>query len=216
MALDTYVNLKMEIAGWLDRDDLSDYIDTFIDLAEARHAREIRVREMLTRETLAISTDDRYVALPADFLDLKYLRVQTPATTVGRRYFPDLDQCTIDRLTQMSVNEANRPSAYSVHEEIEFNCPADQDYTGEIFYYVQFDALSDSVASNDLLTKAPDAYLYGALAASAPFLMNDERVQLWESLYASARDGLNSAAIQNRHGGPLVAKLPPGIARVPR
>ena len=49
MALDSYTNLKAEIADWLDRDDLTARIDTFIDLTEAKLAREIRVRAMLRR-----------------------------------------------------------------------------------------------------------------------------------------------------------------------
>ena len=53
MALDSYTNLKAEIADWLDRDDLTARIDTFIDLTEAKLAREIRVRAMLRRADAA-------------------------------------------------------------------------------------------------------------------------------------------------------------------
>ena len=42
MALDTYDNLKTEIASFLNRDDLTAQIDTFIDLAETRQARTLR------------------------------------------------------------------------------------------------------------------------------------------------------------------------------
>ena len=35
MALDTYANLKLALADELDRDDVSDKLDDFIDLAEA-------------------------------------------------------------------------------------------------------------------------------------------------------------------------------------
>ena len=51
MALDTYANLKTEIANYLNRTDLTSYLDTFIDLAEARHARDLRVREMESVDT---------------------------------------------------------------------------------------------------------------------------------------------------------------------
>ena len=37
-------------------------------------------------------------------------------------------------------------------------------------------ALSDSNASNNILTNYPELYLYGALAESAPFIMQDERL----------------------------------------
>ena len=45
MALDTYTNLKTEIASYLNRDDLTSNIDTFIDLAESRHAKDLLLRE---------------------------------------------------------------------------------------------------------------------------------------------------------------------------
>ena len=49
MALDTYSNLKTEIASYLNRDDLTTNIDTFIDLAESRHAKDLRLREMAVK-----------------------------------------------------------------------------------------------------------------------------------------------------------------------
>lgn len=209
MSLDTYANLKLEIADWLDRSDLTDQIDTFIDLAEARHKREIRFREILTRATLSISDGDRYVSLPADFLDIKFLRILIPdAGTAGRRYYPDLEQKSIADLTDLSVNDERRPMAYSIHAQIEFDSEADQDYTGEIFYYIEMTALSDGNTSNELLAKAPDCYLYGALAATSPFLMNDERLVVWENLYRQARDSLNESEIQNRHAGPMISRVP--------
>ncbi len=78
---------------------------------------------------------------------------------------------------------------------------------GELFYYAKLTPLDGTNTTNSLLTDAPDAYLYGALAASAPFLLNDERVQLWESLYTDVRDTLNGAEIESRHPGPLVSKV---------
>ena len=214
MSLDSYSALKVEIASWLDRDDLTGYVDTFIDIAESRHKREIRIRDMLSRSALAITDGDRYIDLPSDFLDIKYLRILIPDVNSGRRYFPDLDQLSIHELTNISINEACRPVAYSIHEQIELNSEADQDYDGELFYYVELTPLSDANTSNSLLVKAPDAYLYGALWASAPFLMNDERVQLWESLYTEVRDTLNRSEIENKMAGPLVSRVP-GV-RVPR
>ena len=51
--------------------------------------------------------------------------------------------------------------------------------TLQINYYKSLTALSDSNASNDILTNYPELYLYGALAESAPFIMQDERINTW-------------------------------------
>ena len=83
MALDTYDNLKSEIASFLNRDDLTANIDTFIDLAETRHARDLRIREME-----AVSTSITTVAgtqsydLPTGYLELRYAMLQTSPYTM--------------------------------------------------------------------------------------------------------------------------------------
>jgi len=205
--LDSYSGLKTEIATWLDRDDLATEIDTFIDLAEVRHARDIRLRDTLTRADLTISDGDRYVDLPADFLDIKSLRLLIPNVSYGVRYYPNFHQVNIDQITEASRNEAHTPTMFAIHDQIEFDFEADQDYTAEIFYYTTVTPLSDANTSNEILVKAPDAYLYGALAATAPFLMNDERVAVWEGLYNSAVQRILADEIQNRKAGPLITRV---------
>jgi hypothetical protein len=197
MSLDTYSNLKATIANFLDRDDLTAYVDDFIDLAEARHKREIIVREMISRSQASLS--GRYMALPTRFVKMKTLRLLTTPVTV---------------LTELNLHEMNRerdettgkPLFFTVHEEVEFDVTPDSAYTAEMIYYASFSPLSDSNTSNALLVRAPDAYLYGALVASAPFLASDERLQVWETLYGTARDGLLLSDRQSRYGTPLFSR----------
>lgn len=208
MALDTYANLKQSIIDHLNRDDLTGYVDDFIDIAEGRHQRDIRIREMLVRADLPITDGDRYIDLPSDFLDLKQLRLQSTVTTSGRRYYPHFDQLSETELTHNSTNTPSTPRYYSVHEQIELNTEADQDYTAEILYYVPFTPLGDANTTNVLLTRAPDVYLYGALSASAPYLMEDERIGVWESLYVSGYEALNTTSRRSIRGGPQRARAP--------
>lgn len=204
MALDSYSNLKTAILDHLEQSDLSDQVDDFIDIAEARHKREVRIREMLSRSTLAIADGDRYVNLPSDFLAMKYLRILNPTTGAVNRYLPAPRQITEDEMAGKSTNCERAPKYYAIHAQIEFDSEADQAYTGEIFYYTELDALSDANTTNSLLDRAPDVYLYAALSASAPFLLNDERIPVWESLYEKARDSLNLSQKQAIKSGPQV------------
>src|SRR4249919_1983898 len=111
MALDTYANLKSAIIDHLDRSDLVGNVDDFIDIAEARHKREILVRQMLARSQA--STGGRYLPLPTRFVQMKTLRLLTTPVTV---------------LTELSLHEMNlerdevtgKPQFYTIHEEIEF------------------------------------------------------------------------------------------------
>jgi len=205
--VDSYDNLVTAIADWLDRSDLSDRVDTFIDIAEARHAREIRIREMLDTVTLTLKEGETEIELPENFLDFYALRVRVPNATTGRKYIPGIEELTVTQVAELSFLDRSWPRGFTVHEVIEFTNPADRDYEVELLYYAQLPALSKDQQTNALLTKAGDVYLYAALAASAPFLLNDERVQMWEALYADARDGLNRSSRESRRGGPLVSRV---------
>jgi hypothetical protein len=206
MAIGNYTELQSAVANWLNRSDLTTRIPEFIQLAEARIKAEVRIREMLNRADLAIADGDRYVNLPSDFLDHKYLRLKIPDATTGRRYYPDLTEISIHELTLKSVNDARTPWFYAIHEQIEFDSESDQAYTAEIYYYMQIAALSVT-STNVLLTRSPNVYLFSSLAEAAPFLMGDERVPVWESKYAQTRDALNKSQLASRRGGPLVSRV---------
>lgn len=198
MAISTYSELKTEIAEHLDRDDLTAKIDTFIDLAEARHKRDIRIREMIVRE--AITIDGRYESIPSGVLEIIQLRLLTSPITSLQYVSPD----------QMSVyrrEESGKPELFTMHAEFEFNKAPDASYSGELFYYKALTPLSDSATTNALLTRAPDAYLYGALLSTAPYLLDDSRIEVWGALYRSAVEGLQQARRQERSVGPMVSRV---------
>jgi hypothetical protein len=197
MSLDSYTNLKAEIADWLDRSDLTSRIDTFIDLAEAKHTREIRVRAMLRRAQAA--TTGKYMALPLNYRAMKILRLLTSPVTV-------LEQCNETDLTIRTQEAQGKPEFFSIHEEIEFNRTPDEEYTAEMIYYSPLTALSDTNASNWILANAADLYLYGALSAAEPFLDNDERLNTWKTLYNEAAQAINLEDQRSRTSGPQIAK----------
>lgn len=208
MALDTYDGLKAAIADYLDRGDLTDQIDDFIAIAESAHRDEVMFREILVRGTLEFDDGERFVALPADFAIMKYIRLLSPSIGgYNKRYLPPLSQMSEDELTAESTNNRQMPKFFCIHEQIEFNSEADQDYTGDILYYKQMTPLSDSATSNELLVRAPEIYLYGALKATAPFLMIDERIGVWEGLYDKAVSRVSLSERTNRHSGPQVARV---------
>jgi hypothetical protein len=195
----TYEQLKAAIADHLDRDDLNGYIDQFIKIAESAHRRDVRIREMLVREPIAIT--GRYVPLPAGVLEVMSLRVSGARSVV-------VQEVSIHEIVNVRQEIARVPSFFCIYgAEIEFDVQPDAGTTGEIVYYKELTPLSASNASNALIEVAPDVYLYGALAASAPFLMNDERLQIWGGLYASAVEGLERTRIASRRVGPLVSRV---------
>ncbi len=60
----------------------------------------------------------------------------------------------------------------------------------DLKYLRDIDPLTSTVV-NGLYVRHPDLYLYGTLAESAPFLQHDERLDLWESRFATAIKEIN-------------------------
>lgn len=181
MSLSDITGLRETIARHLDRDDLAGDIDTFIRLAEARHQRDIRIQEMLTRAALTV--DDRYVDIPTGLLEAKTIRLLTNPRTV-------LDNKANHEMDRVSREGTGKPRSFTVHAQIEFDTFPDQSFSGEIIYFAALTLLDDTNPVNALLTRAPDAYLYGSLLASAPFLGDDPRIQVWAGLYGEITGAL--------------------------
>ena len=186
MALNTYSALQTSIAGFLNRDDLTATIPDFITLAEAQLNRDVRHWRMETRATTDL--DGRYVALPSDW-------VETIRLTASANYRA-LTLYSVDQLERLRPNASSgAPQAYThTAGALELFPTPDSTYEGELLYYAKIPALSDSATSNWLLADSPDAYLYGALLQSAPYLQDDARVAVWAALYSAAVTRLNDVS----------------------
>jgi hypothetical protein len=71
----------------------------------------------------------------------------------------------------------------------------------EMLFYKKFDNLSASTTTNWLITNAPDIYLYGSMLEAEPFIMNDERVQLWATALQRGVTDLQEQDNKDRHSG---------------
>lgn len=69
-------------------------------------------------------------------------------------------------------------------------------YPWEIVYYQQPPFLDDTNQTNWLTEYAPNALLYRALLEATPFLKNDERIPVWQQLYAQAMSAINKQDLQ--------------------
>ena len=79
MALNNYANLKIAIANFLARDDLTSEIDDFIDLTEADFNRRLRIRSMETVDS-SFTIDAETEALPTGFLQVRSFVLTSPTT----------------------------------------------------------------------------------------------------------------------------------------
>jgi len=187
MALVSYSGIKAAIGDWLARSDLSTVIDDFIDLAEARINRELRVSAMETALSATISSG--VISVPTGFLEFVSVYIDGTPTRQLEIKSPDW---LMTHYPQRSSDSKPRYIA-RLGSNFVFGPYPDSAYTVAGTYYAKLTPLGDgtggTATTNFLTTDAPDIILYGALSASAPYLSDDPRVALWESMYREAVDG---------------------------
>lgn len=196
MTISTYAELQTAITDFLDRDDLASVVPTFISLAEADMSRRVRHWQMETRTTLSIS--GQFTAIPADWVETIRLYV----TTGGTAPIELVSRAEMMEFREAREDTAGRPEFYTMSAgQFEVAPTPDGTYAADLLYISKIPALSVSNTSNWLLSTAPDAYLYGALVHSAPYLQDDARTAVWASLYQSAVDSLNTASSEAKYSG---------------
>mgnify|MGYP005989600869 CR=1 FL=1 len=194
MALTTYALLKTTIANYLNRTDLTSYLGDFITLTESRLNRELRVREMVNTDTTTTTVaGTQSYSLPSGFLEASAVIYQSnPYRTL--RFMANGDFYRQYNVTQTS----GLPTFFTiVGENILLGVAPDSAQTLQIDFYKTLTALSESNTTNTILTNYPELYLYGALAESSPFLMQDERLNTWASLY---KEALKNANLSSQKG----------------
>jgi Sec7-like guanine-nucleotide exchange factor len=177
----TYAELKTNIANFLNRSDLTNQLDFFIDATEAEFNRRLRVKDMIKRATA--TADSQYLSLPTDWLEA--INVQLD----GNNFTPLMQQSieSLDIYRKSVDNVSNQPVYYAlVDNTIELAPTPDTSYTLQLTYYGTIDALSDSNTSNFISNSYPDAYLYGALKHASIYLMEDDRVALFTQQFEKA------------------------------
>ena len=178
MSIGSYSELKTAVANFLARDDLTDQIPNFIQLAEARLSRELETREQEKRSTATLTSGDEYIALPSDFREVRQVKLNTDPIKVLEYHSPvSLDM-------SYGSSGAGKPAGYSVvGQEIKVRPIPDSAYTMEIVYIGSLGSISDSVTPT-LFLRSPDLYLYGALAEAYAYLLDEQRAAQYDQKFS--------------------------------
>lgn len=178
MTISTYATLKAAIINYSKRDDLSNELDTFIDIAEARLNADLRIRENEERATATMSASSRFLALPTGFLQMRRIDLISGSNTYQLQFItPDAMQVR---------NAAGRPAEFTVTSQLEFDRTPDSAYTLEMSYYRGVTALSSSNTTNDILTKYPMLYLYACVAEAHRFGRDEDSANIYDNFYEAA------------------------------
>ena len=198
MALTTYTELKVSLANWLNRSDLTTEIgDDFIKLTEADFNSKLRVRSMITQ--VSITVDAETAALPTDFLQIRDFYILAGQTKTPLVY---ATPASMDATSGTSTS--GRPSSFTIlGDTVRFSPKPDATYTAVMNYFKKFPALSSTVATNYILGSHPAIYLYGSLFHAANFLggINPQQVQTWQQMYATAMERLELNDREDEYNG---------------
>ncbi|AIB11785.1 hypothetical protein ABAZ39_07185 [Azospirillum argentinense] len=199
MAISTYAELQAAIADWLNRDDLTPVIPTFIALAEAEFNRRLRTQRMLSRASTTAT--DEYEDLPDNFLQMR--SVHASADPIQRLEFVT----PANFLDLPCVGQAGRPEFFTVLGAQLCLAPVPKNEPIKLVYFSKIPALSDAAPANWLLDMAPELYLHASLGHAAPYIRDDQRVSGWKQLAEDQINEINEADKRAAfNAGPLLMR----------
>lgn len=206
MSITTYAELKTAIQNWTHRSSLADArLAEFIALGEARIARELRVRDMETIASVSVVAGTRTAALPTNYRGLKRVTIDTDPVTNLNYVSPGFYWST------WGSSSSGEPIDYTIEAgNFTFGPIPVANRTASVLSQ-GLAALTASVTPA-LFTNNPDVYLYAALAESAPYLGNSDRLPEWEGKLQIALSTVKESDKKDRHPGPLIRRRVGGVA----
>jgi hypothetical protein len=176
--ISSWATLNTEVMAWLHRPELTAEVPGFIQLGENRIYRDLRVRQMETALSSAISSG--VIAVPTGYLEMKYAYVNgSPMVKLQRKDAEWIYQ-------NYPVRSSDGTPKYFAREATNFifGPYPDSGYTIKGLYYKKLTALSAANTTNWLTDDVPDLILMASLCEAAPWMANDERIPVWERRYA--------------------------------
>lgn len=190
-----FTTLKAEVLNWMNRSDTSDAeVEGFIQMAEVRLNRVLRVKEMEASATITTGTDG-VGSLPSGFLQFKV--VYDASRIIVPHVAPEAYVLT----------GTNDSKVYTILGGSLRLAPAD-DETLTAVYYKALTPVTSSNATNWLLTAQPDLYLFGVLLAWSTVIVDDEAIAKWDAAYNRTLGELMQSERRDRYSGPLARSTP--------
>lgn len=179
----TYDSLVENVQSYLERTDTAtlEKIPLFIMLAEQQLAADIKFLGNLTVVASVMNVNDNVLSKPARWRKTVSMNI----TVAGERMPVLLRKYEYLREYAPNPTDTGLPKFYCDYDYTHWMVAPTPDaaYNFEVLYYERVQPLDSSNQSNWFTEYAPQALLYGSLLQAMPFLKNDPRVGLWQSLY---------------------------------
>lgn len=181
----SYTTLLTAVTDWLARSDLTTFVPNFVQMWEEDFLREPknfgRWMEASADPVIASSV----VTVPSAYLGLKYAYVSgSPSSR--------LDRASINQLYGRYPRGSDTGLPAWIAREagnFVFGPAPDSTYTIHLLYWAKptlLRSFAANAAAHWIIVNAPDLAIYGSLIAAEPFLQNDKRLGLWQTMYDRA------------------------------
>ncbi len=170
-------------------------VPDFISLCESDMQDRLNVGDQEQVTTLTTVQGQTEIALPVGLSEIRRVRLI--------QSFGDTDLWPVALAPSDSQNWSREgtPMGYSlIGNSMSIRPVPNTEYTLQMNYYAKFAPLTEDNPTNWILASRPDAYLYGTLLQSAPYLGTDVRLPLWEAGYNNAINGINRHDFKKRFG----------------
>ena len=195
----TFTTLQEDVRRYLERGAtyasdpvVYEQIPRLINLAERRISRELKIQGFINVVTGTLVVGQSVYSKPDRWRDTVSINIGTGANSNSRSvlyarayeyllsYWPDRSQ-------------TDEPLFYADYDYSHWLLAPtpDAEYPFEILYYELPPLLDDAVQTNWLTEYAPQLLLYATLLEATPFLKNDERINVWQTMYDRAAAMLN-------------------------
>lgn len=195
----TFTSLKEDVQRYLERGAtlasdavVYEQIPRLINLAERRIARELKVQGFINVVTGTLNAGNSVLPKPDRWRDTISINIGIGATNNQRKFLFTRDYEYL-RSYWPNALDTDEPVFYS---DYDYNhwliAPTpNEDYPFEILYYELPPLLDDETQTNWMTEYAPQLLLYGTLLEATPFLKNDERIPVWQTMYDRSAAMLN-------------------------
>ena len=195
----TFTTLQEDVRRYLERGNsyasdpvVYEQIPRLINLAERRISRELKVQGFINVVTGTFAVGQAVYPKPDRWRDTVSVNIGTGAQNNTRKVvFSRAYEYLLSYWPDRTATE--EPIFYSDYDYSHWLIAPtpDAEYPFEILYYEIPPLLDDVVQTNWLTEYAPQLLLYGSLLEATPFLKNDERIPVWQSMYDRAAAMLN-------------------------
>lgn len=198
-----YSELRDAAIAYADRYDVevSDNIDIFILMVEARANRVLKTREQSVRAYIATVTDQEYYSLPDDYAGMRDIQYNDASPLVTHSV-AQYNYLSPEQMNDRRGSPFNGENYYTViADQLHIFPCQDTGGTLEMVYYQKVPNLNSTDTNNWMSDSHPDIYLAGMVAEIEIFAKNYEAGELWYTRMTTMIQELENSDNEERWSG---------------